>query len=80
MDRGSGSLAGQTRLQRIRHLRRSPVTVTYLAYYNSERVHTGLGESPDGRPVEARPSPTGRVVGLPRLGGLHHRYVWAESA
>ncbi len=26
------------------------------------------------------PSPGPRVVGLPRIGGLHHRYVWAEAA
>jgi transposase InsO family protein len=60
------------------HLRR--LLSDYVAYYNSERVHTGLGDSPDGRTIEARPSPTGRVVGLPRAGGLHHRYVWAEAA
>jgi hypothetical protein len=28
----------------------------------------------------ARPSLTSRIVGLPRVGGLHHRYVWAEAA
>ena len=43
-------------------------------------VHTRLGDSPEGRPIETRPSATGRVVGLPRVGGLHHRYVWAEAA
>jgi len=60
------------------HLKRLPTN--YVAYYNAEWVHTRLGESPDGRPIEARPSPTGRVAGLPRVGGLHHRYVWAEAA
>ena len=61
-----------------RHLRR--LLADYVAYYNAERVHTRLGDSPEGRPIETRPSPTGRVVGLPRVGGLHHRYVWAEAA
>jgi transposase InsO family protein len=52
----------------------------YVAYYNAERVHTRLGDSPEGRPIENRPSPAASVVGLPRVGGLHHRYVWAEAA
>jgi hypothetical protein len=39
------------------------------------RVHTRLADAPDGRPVEARPSFGAKVVGLPRVGGLHHRYV-----
>ena len=60
------------------HLRR--LLADGVAYYNGERVHTRLGDSPDGRPIEARPSPTARVVGLPRVGGLHHRYVWAKAA
>jgi len=60
------------------HLRR--LLANYVAYYNAERVHTRLGDSPDGRQIETRPSPTARVVGLPRVGGLHHRYVWADAA
>jgi transposase InsO family protein len=61
-----------------RHLRR--LLADYVAYYNAERVHTRLGDSPKGRPIETRPSPTARLVALPRVGGLHHRYVWAEAA
>ncbi len=52
----------------------------YVAYYNAERVHTHLRDSPAGRPTENRPSPDAYVVGLPRVGGLHHRYVWREAA
>ena len=52
----------------------------YVAYYNAERVHTQLRDSPAGRAMETRPSPKARVVGLPRGGGLHHRYVWREAA
>ncbi len=52
----------------------------YVAYYNAERVHTQLRDSPAGRAMETRPSPKARVVGLPRVGGLHHRYVWREAA
>jgi transposase InsO family protein len=30
--------------------------------------------------AECRPSPEARIVGLPRVGGLHHRYEWQEAA
>ncbi len=52
----------------------------YINYYNHERVHTRLRDAPKHRPVEVRPSSTARVVGLARVGGLHHRYVWLEAA
>ncbi len=62
-----------------RHLRRR-LLAEYADYDNVERVHTALGDSPDGRPSEGRPSPRATVVGLPRVGGLHHRYAWREAA
>jgi hypothetical protein len=46
----------------------------------AERVQTRLGDSPEGRPAQSRPSPAATAVALPRVGGLHHRYVWAEAA
>jgi transposase InsO family protein len=61
-----------------RHLRR--LLADYLAYYSAARVHTRLGDSPEGRPIEPRPSSSASVVGLPRVRGLHHWYVWAEAA
>jgi putative transposase len=60
------------------HLRR--LLRDYVSYYNTERVHTVLRDSPNGRPVESRPTPAAKVVGLPRVGGLHHRYVWKTAA
>ncbi len=60
------------------HLRR--LLREYVDYYNSERVHTSIGDAPVGRPVESRPSADARVVSLPRVGGLHHRYRWREAA
>ena len=60
------------------HLQR--LLCEYVAYYNADRVHTQLRDSPVGREVEARPSPAAQVVGLPRVGGLHHRYIWREAA
>ncbi len=59
----------------LRHLLRE-----YVDYYNADRVHTELQDSPVGRPTEHRPTPESQVVGLPRVGGLHHRYVWQEAA
>jgi putative transposase len=52
----------------------------YVDYYNGDRVHTKLQDSPIGRPTECRPSPEARIVGLPRVAGLHHRYEWREAA
>jgi hypothetical protein len=63
---------GERHLQRLLH--------DYVVYYNAERIHTRLRDSPEGRPLQARPSPDARVVGLPRVGGLHHRYLWQEAA
>jgi transposase InsO family protein len=60
------------------HLRR--LLREYIAYYNAERVHTSIGDAPEGRVCEAKPSASARVVGLPRVGGLHHRYTWRRAA
>lgn len=53
----------------------------YIRYYHEDRCHLGLGrDTPHRRPVTPRPSPHAKVVALPRVGGLHHRYVWREAA
>jgi len=53
------------------HCRR--MLTAYARYYNEARPHQSLdGNSPTPRWVE-RPA-TGRVVAVPKLGGLHHRY------
>jgi transposase InsO family protein len=42
-------------------------------WYNQDRVHLALGkDAPDHRPTEL--PGLAKVVALPRLGGLHHRY------
>ncbi len=61
-----------------RHLRR--LLREYVDYYNDERVHTQLRDSPAGRPTEGRPAVDAEIVGMPRVGGLHHRYAWREAA
>jgi len=54
---------------------------SHIRYYHEDRCHLGLGrDTPDGRPVTPRPSPHAKVVAVPRVGGLHHRYMWREAA
>jgi putative transposase len=52
----------------------------YVDYDNADRVHTRLEDSPMGRPTEHRTSSRAQVVGLPRVGGLNHRYEWQQAA
>ena len=52
----------------------------YVEYYNRDRVHTQLRDSPLGREVEIRPCSSAQVIGLPRVGGIQHRYTWANAA
>ena len=53
------------------HLRR--LLHAYAAYYNTTRPHQSLdGNSPQPRAVE--PPPCGRIIAIPEVGGLHHRY------
>jgi transposase InsO family protein len=52
------------------HLKR--LLSDYVRYYHEDRTHLGLGkETPTGR---SHSLGLGRVIGRPRLGGLHHRY------
>jgi putative transposase len=60
------------------HLRR--LLREYVDYYNDDRVHTSIGDAPNRRTVESRPSEHAKVIGFPRVGGLHHRYAWREAA
>jgi transposase InsO family protein len=61
------------------HLRRT--LPEYVAYYHHDRTHYSLEkDTPFRRPTDPRPSPTARLVALPRLGGLHHRYEWRDAA
>jgi putative transposase len=60
------------------HLRR--LLREYVQYYNADRVHTSIGDAPEGRVVQDRPSARAKIIGLPRVGGLHHRYAWTQVA
>jgi len=58
-----------------KHLRR--VLADYLDYYHGSRTHLSLNKDPPvPREVEHG---TGQVVGLPKVGGLHHRYIRAAA-
>jgi hypothetical protein len=53
------------------HLRR--VLSSYLDYYHRTRTHLSLDKDcPDPRPI--MPRRIGRVIAIPQVGGLHHRY------
>ncbi len=53
------------------HLRR--ILSSYFAYYHESRAHLSLGcDAPVPRRVE-HPS-EGKVIAIPQVGGLHHRY------
>ena len=52
----------------------------YVDYYNTDRVHTRLRDSPMGRPTKKHPQRVAQVIGFPRVGGLHHQYEWQEAA
>lgn len=61
------------------HLRR--LLKDYSAYYHSDRTHLALAkDAPKGRPVLKPPGHGARLLGQPRVGGLHHRYVWPSAA
>ena len=58
------------------HLRR--LLREYVDYYHDDRTHLSLDkDTPSTREVQTRPSQKAKVVSLPRVGGLHHRYEHA---
>ena len=59
-----------------RHLRR--LLKDYVRYYHEDRTHLGLGkDTPGGRVVVPAVQCASKIISLPRLGGLHHRYMVA---
>jgi putative transposase len=50
------------------------ILAKYVDYYNRTRTHLSLAkDAPEPRNVQL-PS-QGRVVAVPRVGGLHHEYI-----
>jgi len=49
------------------------IVKSYASYYTHSRTHLSLEkDSPEPRAV--MPDGNGRVIALPQVGGLHHRY------
>jgi transposase InsO family protein len=47
------------------------VLSSYFGYYHRSRLHLSFDkDSPDPRPVQS----VGRIIAIPEVGGLHHRY------
>jgi len=53
------------------HLRR--IVRSYVAYYHRARTHLALNKDAP-QPRTAQPPEKGKVVEIPEVGGLHHRY------
>jgi putative transposase len=54
-----------------RHMRR--VLSSYVNYYQRTRTHLSLDKDcPDSRSI--MPRRTGKVIAIPQVSGLHHRY------
>ena len=59
-----------------RHLKR--LMNEYIRYYHDDRTHLALAKgTPTGRVAEENPGLGRRIISMPRLGGLHHRYYLA---
>jgi transposase InsO family protein len=54
------------------------ILASYFEYYNRVRCHLALaGDAPVPRPAQV--AEQGRVVEVPEVGGLHHRYERAAA-
>jgi len=57
------------------------ILCAYFQYYHNDRIHLSLGKNtPNGRPIQPRPVGKCKIIDLPRIGGLHHRYEWKKAA
>lgn len=52
-----------------KHLKRT--LANYFRYYHESRTHLGLGKQ---CPLPREVSSSGKIIEIPQLGGLHHRY------
>jgi putative transposase len=53
------------------------VVNAYVQYFNNARPHQGIHQQLPANPVLTLSPPIGKVMSIPILGGLHHRYEWA---
>ncbi len=53
---------------------------SYFEYYHQDRTHLGIEkDTPVVRAIQHKPT-GGELIKLPRVGGLHHRYMWKKAA
>ncbi len=57
-----------------RHLLR--ILISYFDYYHNSRTHLSLARNAP-HPREVEPPSQGKLIAIPRVGGLHHRYTRA---
>src|ERR1035441_7902863 len=61
-----------------RHLKR--LMNDYVCYYHDDRTHLSLAKGTPGfREAVSRSDVGSKIIAMPRLGGLHHRYDLARS-
>ncbi len=61
------------------HLRR--LMKEYVDYYNKDRCHLSLGrDSPLGREIQKKPCESAKIISIPKIGGIQHRYEWRVAA
>ena len=46
----------------------------YVSYYHDDRTHLGLSKETPAARKALNPGTDSKVISMPRLGGLHHRY------
>ncbi len=62
-----------------KHVKR--ILSSYFDYYHEDRTHYALQkDAPVERAVQPAPFEGSKIIGLPRVGGLHHRYEWSKAA
>ncbi|MEX2172312.1 MAG: integrase core domain-containing protein [Pirellulales bacterium] len=52
----------------------SRILTDYFRYYNESRTHLSLDGNPP-HPRDVEPPDRGKVIAVPQVGGLHHRYA-----
>ena len=61
--------------------RASKLFSSHVDYYHEDRTHLGLEKAtPEGRVRYSRPPKNAKIVSIPRVSGLHHRYEWELAA
>ena len=56
-------------------------TNEFVDYYNNHRTHLFLNkDSPVSRAVQRKPGDDYKIVSIPVVHGLHHRYEWRKAA